>query len=163
MIIELKNRMENEQANQFSPRSHIDIDFKILDDFVYHIANGKNRLCIFEVQKQKVFRMIYDDNHHADSYRCYQKISDTLYIFRLSRKLRTYIDHCFFCQINQIKRHQSYEKLISVFIASYSFHIIIMNFIIDLLEKYDCFLIIIDKLIRRLQLIADYIIDFAAI
>ena len=33
-----------------------------------------------------------------------------------------------------------------------------MNFIIDLSKKYDCLLIIINKLTRRLQFIANYII-----
>jgi len=41
----------------------------------------------------------------------------------------------------------------SIFIKSYSFHIIAINYVIKLSSKYDCLLIIIDKFSRRLQLI----------
>ena len=49
MINELKNRMKNKQTNQFLRKNHINIDFKILDDFIYHVINDKDRLCIFEI------------------------------------------------------------------------------------------------------------------
>ena len=45
--------------------------------------------------------------------------------------------------------------------TSHLFYIIVMNFIVKLLRKYDCFLIVIDKFSRRLILISRYVIDFA--
>ncbi len=41
----------------------------------------------------------------------------------------------------------------SIFIKSYSFYIIAINYVIKLSSKYDCLLIIIDNFSRRLQLI----------
>jgi len=38
-----------------------------------------------------------------------------------------------------------------------------MNFVIDLLNKFNCLFIVIDKFSCRLQLLLDYIIDFVAI
>lgn len=51
----------------------------------------------------------------------------------------------------------------SIFIESYSFYIIAINYVIELFDKYNYLLIIIDKFSRRLQLILDYIINFAII
>ena len=107
--------------------------------------------------------MTHDENYHADVHRCYQRIFDAFYISKLSRKLRIYINHCSSYQINQIKRHQSYEKLVFISIPPHFFHIIIMNFIIDLFGKYDCFLILTNKFIRRIQFILKYITDFVAV
>jgi hypothetical protein len=45
----------------------------------------------------------------------------------------------------------------------YSFYIIVMNYVIKLFNKFDYLLIIIDKFSRRLQLILDYIINFAIV
>ena len=61
MFVELKKRTKDETS-----RSHIEINFKILDNLVYHTVNDKNRLYIFKTLKEEVFRMIYDDNHYID-------------------------------------------------------------------------------------------------
>ncbi len=51
----------------------------------------------------------------------------------------------------------------SIFIKFYSFYIIAMNYVVKLLNKYDCLFIIIDKFSCRLQLILDYITNFAIV
>ncbi len=51
----------------------------------------------------------------------------------------------------------------SIFMKFYSFYIIVMNYVIKLFNKFDYLLIIIDKFSRRLQLILDYIINFAIV
>jgi len=51
----------------------------------------------------------------------------------------------------------------SIFTKSYSFHIIVMNYVIKLFDKFDYLLIIIDKFNRCLQFIFDYIINFAIV
>ena len=110
---------------------YIDIAFEMNDELIYHV-DERRRLCISAACEQKIFRMTHDENQHSSRHRCYQRIIDTFYVFRLNRKLRLYIEHCSSCQLNQIKRHRLYEKLISIFSSSKSFHIIIMNFVVEL-------------------------------
>ena len=133
---------------------YIDIVFEINDELIYHV-DERRRLCISAACEQKIFRMTHDENQHSDRHRCYQKIIDILYVFRLNRKLRLYIEHCSSCQLNQIKRHRLYEKLISIFSSSRSFHTIIMNFIVELSDIYDALLTMIDKFFRRVMTMKD--------
>ena len=163
MVNGLGNRVEDEQTDQPSRKSHTGIDFKVLDGLIYHTANGKDRLCIPEAQEEEVFRMAHDENYHAGAHRCYQRISDAFYIPRLSRKLRTYIDHCPSCQVNQTKRHQPYGELVPISTPPHPFHTIAMDFIVGLPGKYDCLLVLTDKFTRRIQLIPGYITDSAAV
>ncbi len=51
----------------------------------------------------------------------------------------------------------------SIFIKSYSFHIIAMNYVVKLFDKYDYLFIIIDKFSCRLQLTLDYIMNFVIV
>ena len=66
---------------------------------------------MFVVIKQKVFRIIYDLNNHDDFHRIYDKIINFVYIRQLIKRLRTYIEYCSKCQLNQIKRHLFHELL----------------------------------------------------
>ena len=140
---------------------YIDIAFEMNDEFIYHV-NERRRLCIFAAYEQKVFRIIYDENQHSNRHRCYQRIADTLYVFKLSRKLRLYIEHCSLCQLNQIKRYRFYEELIFIFNSSQLFHIITINFVITLSKIYDALLTIIDKFFRRVIILRNKIIYNAA-
>ena len=126
----------------------IKVNFELRDELIYYIDEKYLRLCIFKSLKKKIFHMIHDDNHHFNTHRCFTKISKTMFIPQLLKKIYTYIKHCSACQMNQTKRHKSYDELMSVFIESQSFHTIIMNFIVDFFDKYNCLLIIIDKFSR---------------
>lgn len=64
------------------------IAFELDDDLIYHTADNRRRLCIPATCEQEVFRMAHDEHQHAGRHRCYQRIADTLYVPRLSRKLR---------------------------------------------------------------------------
>ena len=164
MLKKLINRIVNEKISNDSKFMRIEIDFKIFDDLIYYIdINDRDKLCISKSLKKEIFRQAHDENHHAEAHRCHNRISETLFILKLLKKLRVYIEHCSSCQINQIKRHAFYEKLMFIFIVSQSFHIIVMNFIVRLFDKYDCLFIIIDKFFRRLLFIFDYFIDFAVV
>ena len=138
-------------------KMYIDIAFEIKNEFIYHV-DERRRLCIFVACEQKIFRMTHDENQHSDRHRCYQRIIDTLYVFRLSRKLRLYIEYCSSCQLNQTKRHRLYEELIFVFSSSKSFYIIIMNFVVKLSDIYDALFIVIDKFFRRVLIMREKII-----
>lgn len=143
----------------------IDINFELREDLIYYVDSNiekHTKLCISILQKKEIFRTIYD-KHHIEIHQCFQRITKMLYILRLLRKLRTYIEHCLLCQINQIKRYRFYDKLMSISLLTYSFYTIAINFIVILLEKYDCLLTITNKFSRRLLLLFDYVMNFVAI
>ena len=62
-------------------------------------------------------------------------VANSLYIFRLFKKIKKYIEHCFIDQLTQTKRHKLYEKLMFITFASCSFHIIIIDFILIMFDK----------------------------
>ena len=164
MFKELISKVVNEKISNDSKSVRIEIDFKIVDGFIYYIdTNDRDRLCISKSLKEEIFQQAHDENHHAEAHRCYSRISEILFIFKLLKKFRVYIEHCSSCQVNQIKKHAFYEKLMFISTAPQPFHIIIMNFIVKLLNKYDCLFIITDKFSCRVLFIFDYFIDFVAV
>lgn len=77
---------------------------------------------------------------------------------KFSQKFRLYIKHCSICELNQTKKHVSYEKLIFIKISIISFRTITMNFILTLSEEFDVMLIVTFKTGKRVNLIFDKII-----
>ena len=75
---------------------YIDVAFELQNDFIYHL-NERRRLCISISCEQNIFRMIHDENQHFERHRCYQRISNSVYVSRLFKKLRLYIEHCLDC------------------------------------------------------------------
>ena len=96
-----------------------------------------------------------DQNYHSKIHRCYDRIFNTLYIFRFSRKIKKYIEHCFICQLAQIKRHRFYEKLMFIIFVSRSFHIIVIDFILIMFDEMNIVMFAICKHSRRISLIFD--------
>ena len=109
----------------------------------------------FKCHEKKVFKLIYDDNTYTSIHKYYNQLMKTLFISRLSRKIRRYIKYCSNYQLTQIKQYRSYEKLIFIVSSSYFSYIIIMNFILTLFENLNIVLIIIDKFFRRIIFIID--------
>ena len=132
------------------------IDFELAsNNLIYYIDIEYRRLYISNVMKKKVFKLIYDDNTYTNIHKYYNRLVKTLFISRLLRKIRRYIEYCSSCQLTQIKRYRSYEKLMSIVSSSYSFHIITMNFILILFDNLNVVLIVIDKFSRRIIFIID--------
>lgn len=129
------------------------VEFELDDGLIYSLANGRRRLCIPSTCEQAVFAMAHDENQHAGRHRCYQRISDALYVPRLSRKLRQYLEHCPSCQLNQTKRHRPYGELMPISSVSKPFHTLAMDFIVGLPGAYDALLTVTDKFSRRVMLI----------
>ena len=147
-VINKINEIFNENINDYKTifkKFRIKMNFELRDELIYYINEKRLRLCIFKSMKKEIFHMIHDDNHYFDIHQCFMKISKTMFIFRLLKKIYIYIKHYLTCQVNQTKRHKSYNKLMSIFTEFQSFYTIIMNFIVDFFDKYDCLLIIIDK------------------
>ena len=120
MLIDLENRVNQKQeslknsifqnssisidafdSDEFhqtiSRKFRIDIDFEIRDDLIYYIDSDTLRLCISRSQEEKIFRLAHDENQHAEIYRCFHRISKTLFISRLFKKIRIYVKHCSAC------------------------------------------------------------------
>ena len=95
------SRIVNEKILDDLKLMRIEVNFKIVDDFIYYInSNGRDKLCISKFLKKEIFRQVHDENHYAEVHRYYNQISKTLFIFKLLKKLRIYTEHCSSYQIN---------------------------------------------------------------
>ena len=128
------------------------IDFELHNELIYHKEN--RRLCIFAFVEKDIFKLTHDRNQHSSATRCFHRIRESIFISRLSKKLRTYIDHCSQCQLNQTKRHKFYEELMSIIFSSISFHTVAMNFIMTISDNFDTLLTIICKFSKRITIIS---------
>ena len=152
MLKSLKKRMSNEvKKNNTSIKTKI--DFELHNELIYHKKNRK--FCLLASIEHEIFQLIHDQNQHSETTRCFHRIKESIFIFRLSRKLRTYIDHCSQCQLNQIIKHKAYEKLMSIVFFFVSFHIVIMNFVMTISNNFDTLLIITCKFFKRLIIISE--------
>ena len=159
VIKNLKKRLKREKNIRFEDRSryeskiHIDLNFIMRDDLIYH--KKRQRLCISASLDKEIFMLTHDKNQHFGVNRCYARISENLYIPHLSKKLRQYVSHCSNCQLNQIKKHRSYEKLLSISTSTTLFHTIFMNFVMSISNNMNTLLIIICKFSKRVIILAD--------
>ncbi len=133
--------------------------FDIKDDLLYHIdqnSDRKSRLMISKALEEEIFELAHR-SHHVEFHRTYQHIAESLYIRKLSIRLRKFIEHCLNCLLYQTRRHQSYEELQFIKTMNVLFHTITMNFVMMLSisqEEYDYMLIIIDKFFKRMTMIS---------
>ena len=80
-----------------------------------------------------------------------------MYFHKLIKRLRVYIRKYYVCQLNQIKRHTSYDELILIKATSTFFRTLIFNFILILskCQKYDYVFIMICKFTKNIDLLFD--------
>ena len=154
MLKQLKKRIEKKMTSEKS--SNIDIDFTLKNDLIYHVKDNK-RLCILASCEKAVFELTHNENNYAEYHWTYQQLIITIFMFKLSKKIRQYVKYCSSCQLNQTKRHAIYDELISIATSSIFFRIIIMNFIINLSKNFDSVLIIICKTSKQINLIFEKI------
>ena len=125
----------------------------IIDD-----QDSRLRLCISKTLKKKIFHIAHDKVSHTEFYWLYENIVSTLYFWKLFRWLRHYIKCCYECQLNQTKRHSTYDSLTLIVTLSLSDHTIVMNFILTLSETLISFNIVMSvtcKFFKRITLIAE--------
>ena len=147
---------KNENTKSISKKLRTEINFALnTNDIIYHVDFDTRRSCISVAMKREIFRLAHDENQHSEIHRCYDRIINTMYIFRLSRKIRRYIEHCSTCQLIQTKRHRSYEELMSITFSSRSFHIIVIDFILTMSDEMNIIISITCKHSRRISLIFD--------
>ena len=145
----------------------VGLRFKLREGLIYYtnFDDERERLYIPNALKKEVFELAHDRQHHGGYHRIYDRISNSIYLRHLFKHLRTYIEHCPKCELNQTRRHKSYGSIISIDRSGISFHIIVMDFIVtlsDTVEGFDSLLIVIDKFSKRVLLISGKIIFGAA-
>lgn len=151
MLTNLNNRLTKESD---SPETiHTGVEFKMQDDLIYHVKDDLSRLCIPANVEKQIFEEAHDGNMHAGHARAYERLARTVFIPRLSRKLRQYIKHCPTCDLNQTKRHAPYGELMPISTPTLPFRTIAMDFILALLGEYNTVLTVTDKTTRRKTLL----------
>jgi hypothetical protein len=146
----LKNLNERREKNT---HEEFDVDFLLKNELLFH--KNKRRLCIFLNCEIDVFKLAHDQNNHAEHNRTYTRLVDTVYISKLSRKLRQYIKHCSACELNQTKRHATYDEMILIAFSKISFRTLTMNFIMTLSEEQNTTLFVICKTFKKVTIILD--------
>ena len=85
-----------------------------------------------------------------------KKVRKSIYITKLARRLKKYINYYLLYNRYQTKRHQLYDKQVSIPVIDKLFHTITLDFILTLPnipEVFNTLLIITDKYIKRVVLI----------
>ena len=109
------------------------IRFKLREGLVYYTSgDGRERLCIPEAMEGEVFRIVHDLANHGGFHRTYDRLSSSVYIRQLVKRLRNYIMHCLECQIFQTVRHSPYRALNPIITPSIPFYTIAMDFVVNL-------------------------------
>ena len=151
LILIKKCELKQITANEFSTlNTELNFWFYCKENLVYYVDDSNERicLCISKALEKKIFKITYDNNHHAGFSQTYHCITEFLYFWKLLQHLKRYIKHCLMCQLNSTKHHTSYDKLMSILTTSISFHTVMMNFILTLsifILSLNTLLIITDK------------------
>ena len=106
---------------------------------------------------KEVFQQAHDEAEHPGYARTHQRITQTLFIQRLSQKLHEYLRHCPHCQLNQTPRHRPYGSLQPILLPPEPYYAITIDFILALPvlapDKFYCMLTVTDKFSKRIALI----------
>ena len=133
------------------------IEFILEGNHVYFAPGGVTpRLCIPWSMEKRIFTVAHDENHHCGFHRAYARISGSLYIRHLAKRLRRYIKHCRKCIENQTVRHAPYDELHPIKSIALPFHTITIDFILALPENPDgmnAVLTTTDKFSKRISLL----------
>ena len=157
-VVNNENINENDEndAKSILKKLKTNINFALNEnEIIYHIESDFRRSCISIFVKRKIFRLVHDENHHSEVHRNYDRISSILYISRLFRKIKKYIEHCSICQLAQTKRHRFYDELMSIISTSRLFHTIAIDFILVLSDELNITMFVICKHFKRTSLILD--------
>ena len=136
----------------------IGLRFRLRNELIYYINfdDGRERLCVPESLESEVFKLAHDEQHHGGFHRTYERITKSMYLRHLSKRLRKYIEHCPRCQLNQTKRHRPYGNMVPIDRPGIPFHTVTMDFIMALPVTdggFDCLLTITCKFSKRVLLV----------
>ena len=149
------SEQESTRNSSDTPAETPGVRFRLKGELVYYICgDGRDRLCIPETMEGEVFRMAHDLANHGGFHRTYDRLSNSVYIRQMVRRLRRYIAHCPDCQVFQTVRHSLYGSLNPVVTPSIPFHTIAMDFVIDLpmVDGFNVLLTMTCKFTRKVAL-----------
>ncbi len=135
------------------------LQFSYRNGLIYYTddIDGRERLCIPSALEKEIFELAHDKQHHSGFHRTYDRITASLFIRHLTKRLKAYILHCPECQLNQTRRHAPYGSLHPISTPSIPFHTITMDFILALpptpKEGFDNLLTVTDKFTKRVLLL----------
>ena len=117
------------------------------------MSDDEQQLCISQNLISDLLKLVHNFIHYSfDWFLCHL---NELFIYKIIKQLKQYIDHCSDCQINYSRQHCFYESLQSILFSSISFHIITMNFILKLSKnKFNMLMIVVNKFIKHIIFIS---------
>jgi hypothetical protein len=151
IVIEISDEFKNNIKKGYDNENKYLIYYENLSNFRQH-------LCIPKNLEKKISRMAYDEYDYTDFYRAYDRIRASLYLHKLVKRFRTYIEHYFKYRIHQIFRHKFYRILKLIISPSISFYIICGDFVLELpvtVDDIDTALTLTDKFIKRIKIIPE--------
>lgn len=137
------------------------LPFVVEDGLIYFKdpTDHRRRLCIpdFDGLIKEVFEMAHDEAGHPGYIRTHERITQTLFIQRLSQRLHDYLRHCPQCRLNQTPRHKPYGSLQPILTPPEPYYTVTIDFVLALptftLDRFDCLLTVTDKFSKRITLI----------
>ena len=115
------------------------------------------RLVIPKNFEQEIFEIAHDQLGHLGYARTHERLTQTFYIFNLSKKLKEYIAHCPECQARRTPRHRPFGSLQPILSPARPFHTLTIDFIVALPrsvpDRYDCALTLTDKFTKAISII----------
>ena len=148
------------QNNESLNDNAINLPFIIDTDLIYYEdPECGRRLCIpdYDDLVKDVFKMAHDEAGHPGYSRTHERITQTLFIQRLSQRLHEYLRHYPRCRLNQTPRHRPYGTLQPILTPAEPYYTVTIDFILALPQstpdKYDCLLTVTDKFTKRIALI----------
>ena len=94
------NKNSNLQLRFDSAYVTLNIDFQLINDFIYYIKQLNFRFCVSINCVKNIFKTIHNLNVYSKHYQTYVRFVDIVYIYKMFKLFITYIKHCFSCQFN---------------------------------------------------------------
>ena len=76
---------------------HTKINFVLQNELFYYVKNDNKKLCILILMKKIILKATHDDCNYVKHHCTYIKLSKTIYIHKLLKKLINYIQHYSTC------------------------------------------------------------------
>ena len=132
--------------------------FKLREGLIYYtnFDDGRERLCVPNSMEAEIFQLAHDSQYHGGYHRSYERVAGSIYLRHMAKSLRSYIEHCPECQLNQTKRHAPYGNMVPIDRPAIPFHTVAMDFIVALpvsVEGYDSLLTMTCKFSKRVLLV----------
>ncbi len=134
------------------------LPYEIRDGLIFYKDLEKGpRLCIPKSLYGRMFKIAHDDIGHPGYARTHERLTDSLYLYDLSKNLHEYIQHCPQCQLSQTPRHKPYGALQPIITPPRPFHTLTIDFILALPlskpDKYNTIMSVTDKFSKAITLI----------